>query len=178
LATGLVLRGGFEYGRSLNSFAETEDYRDYHTNVSVLKYFPLEDGNGVLATLKTGIHQTKVPAFPGDTANKFDNWETSGTLQYSFTPIEKLTARPFANVSYKSYEEGSNDGRNDVTTSFGVSGSYDLKPWLQIVGSVVRIERSSSGIPTLGSFATYDPNTANEFENFDVGLGINVTHSF
>jgi hypothetical protein len=180
LANGLVVRGGIEYGRSLNTEDDTEDYRDYHTNVSVMKHFPLDNGHGLLATIKTGIHQTKVPGFSGttETSNRFDNWETSATLQYSFSPFEKLTARPFGSVSHKSYDEGSNDGREDVTTSFGVSASYDVKSWLQVVGSVVHVDRDSSGISTTGSLLSYNPNTANEFENFDAGLGINLTHSF
>ncbi|MFP6899571.1 MAG: hypothetical protein VCA36_01425 [Opitutales bacterium] len=178
LAGGYTLRGGVEYGRSLNTVQNTEDYRDYHTNVSALKFFPLENGRTLLASLKTGLHQTKVSAITGTTAtaDRMNNWETSGMLQYTFSPMEKVVARPFASVSYKQYDEDQNDGRDDVTTSFGVSISYDLKPWLQIVGSVVHVDRDSNGLQTAGSF--YNPNMANEFENWDAGIGINLTRSF
>jgi hypothetical protein len=178
LANGLTVRAGVEYAGSLNTVANTEDYVDYHTNVSLLKFFPLDNGHSLLATIKTGQHNTKVDAVTNTTAtaDRLDNWESSATLQYSFSPLENVIARPFASVSVKKYTEGQNDDREDVTTSFGVSGSYDLKPWLQIVGSVVSVDRNSDGLQTAGSF--YNPNIANEFDNWDAGIGINVTHSF
>ena len=79
-------------------------------------------------------------------------------------------------MGYKKFEESTNDGRDDVTISFGISASYDLRPWLQIVGSVVSIDRDSDGLQSAGGF--YDPNMANEFDNWDAGIGINITHSF
>ena len=176
LDQGYTVRAGVEYGRSLNTVDDTEDYRDYHTNVSLLKFIPLENGHSLLATIKTGVHRTKVAASGFSASNRMDNWETSGSLQYAFSPFEKLTARPFFNLGYKKFEESTNDGRDDVTISFGVSASYDLKPWLQVVGSVVSIDRDSDGLQSAGSF--YDPNVANEFENWDAGIGINITHSF
>ncbi len=176
LAGGYTLRAGMEVGRSLNTEANTQDCRDYHTNVALLKFIPLENGHSLLATIKTGVHRTKVAASGSSASNRLDNWETSGSLQYAFSPFEKLTARPFFNLGYKKFEESANDGRDDVTISFGVSASYDVKPWLQVVGSVVSIDRDSDGLQSAGSF--YDPNMANEFDNWDAGIGINITHSF
>ncbi len=179
LAGGYTLRAGMELGRSLNTEANTQDYRDYHTNVSLLKFIPLENGHSLLATIKTGVHQTKVPAAAasfGYTSDRLDSWETSGTLQYSFSPLDKLTARPFVSLSYKKYEEDLNDDRDDLTVSYGVSASYDVKPWLQIVGSVVGIDRESEGLEEAEGF--YNPNMANEFENWDAGVGINLNYSF
>ncbi|MGE4550984.1 MAG: hypothetical protein AAEJ57_06305, partial [Opitutales bacterium] len=178
LANGLTVRAGVEYAGSLNTVANTEDYVDYHTNVSLLKFFPLDNGHSLLATIKTGQHKTQVDAVTNTTAtaDRLDNWESSVTLQYSFSPLEKVIARPFASVSVKKYTEGQNDDREDVTTTFGISGSYDLKPWLQIVGSVVSVNRDSDGLREAGKF--YNPNMANEFENWDAGIGINISHSF
>ena len=178
LPDGVTVRAGMEYAGSINTVAETEDYRDYHTNVSVLKFFPLENGHSLLATVKTGIHNTRVDAVTGTTAtaDRLNNWESSVTLQYSFSPFPNVAARPFASVSLKKYDEDQNDGRDDVTTTFGISGSYDLKPWLQMVGSVVSVDRDSDGLQTAGSF--YNPNMANEFENWDAGIGISISHSF
>ena len=176
LPEGVTVRAGMEYGGSINTEADTEDYRDYHTNISVLKFFPLENGHSVLATVKTGLHKTKVDPTGGTASDRLDNWESSATVQYSFSPLKNMVARPFASVSLKKYEEDQNDGRDDVTTSFGVSGSYDLKPWLQIVGSVVSVDRDSDGLQSAGSF--YNPNMANEFENWDAGIGLNISLSF
>ena len=178
LAGGYTLRGGVEYGRSLNTEEDSEDYRDFHTSLSVLKFVPLENGHTLLASIKTGLHKSKVSEVSGTdaTSDRLNNWETSGMLQYTFTPMEKVVARPFASISYKQYDEDQNDGRDDVTTSFGVSVSYDLKPWLQIVGSVVHVDRDSDGLQSAGSF--YNPNMANEFDNLDAGIGITLTRSF
>ncbi len=178
LPEGVTVRAGVEYAGSINTEAETEDYRDYHTNISILKFFPLENGHSVLATVKTGLHKTRVDEVAGTTAtaDRLNNWESSATLQYSFSPIKDVVARPFASLSYKQYQEDQNDGRDDVTTTFGISGSYDLKPWLQVVGSVVKMNRDSDGLQTAGSF--YNPNMANEYKNWDAGIGINISLSF
>ena len=178
LAGGYTVRAGIEAGRSLNTETRSQDFRDYHPNVSLLKFTLLENGHSLLASIKTGIHKTKADVL-GTTAvsdDRLDNWETSAMLQYSFSPFEKLIVRPFANVSSKQYGEGRNDDRDDVTISYGVSATFDIKPWLQIVGSVAGIDRESNGLEEAGSF--YNPNMANEFENWDAGIGINISYSF
>lgn len=178
LASGYTVRAGIDYAGSLNTVDDTEDYSAFHTSIALLKFMPLENGHSLLATLKTGQHNTKVDAVTNTTAtaDRLDNWESSATLQYTFSPIENIIARPFASISVKKYSEGQNDDREDVTTTFGITGSYDLKPWLQIVGSVVSMDRDSDGLQTAGSF--YNPNIANEFDNWDAGIGLNITHSF
>ena len=181
LSHSYVAPSTFRGGRNLISYSNTP-------TVTLTKNLPMEDGNmlilvaGMSYTFSSGdtleeqiadpVYFNFLNAVMGGAAtddypaNLQDGYTFMLSASYMIPYSERISIIPTISYQSFSFTEGMNDGRVDKTFNLGVSASYLWYEWLSLSLMANYTTKSSSDINTP------------EFDDFILGGGINVNHSF
>ena len=171
-SSGWSGRVGVSYAMDRSTEFDTEDYSEYFPNIGVMKTYALSSDTVGIFDAYVGIHLSTIAAVdaPG-TANDIpeDNLDTlefavSYGLRHS---IGDITLFPKYLLSHKSFRNGQNSSRDDLTHILSIKADYPLADSLVISGFTGYTIRDSSGT-----------TVNNDYENLDGGVGITLTSRF
>ena len=167
-SNGWTVSPSLEYSSITSSKFDTEDYKEWFPNVSVAKIWGIDDKSVLRAGLSTGHRFSEVDSLggsvPGVTANRLDNWSNSLSLTYYRDLFFGITGQVYGELANRSYYNGQNRNRNDLSKTIGSSLAYSWK------------------ILRFSLFWTYtDRESAlqiNEYRNLDAGASVSASFRF
>ena len=165
---GWSARVGFSYAMDRSIDNDTEDYRDYSPNIGVMKAFALSPSTTGIFDASISSHDTVSFVIPGMNAGKLDNTEYS--ISYGLNHIYgDFVILPKYKLSYKSFDTGGNDGRNDLTHILSLKIDYPLSDSFKISAFTGFTSRDSS---------TGQDNVNYDYESYDAGASLGLTARF
>ena len=171
-SSGWSGRIGVTYAMDRSTEFDTEDYSEYFPNIGVMKTYSLGPNTIGILDAYAGLHLSTIEAVdaPGTTSDiPEDNLDTvefaaSYGLKHDFG---KITFLPKYLISHKSYSNGQNSSRDDLTHTLSLKADYPILDSFILSGFAGYTVRDSSG-----TTSNYDYN------NLDGGFGFTLTSRF
>jgi hypothetical protein len=163
---GWSTRAGVSYASDRSTENDTEDYKEFFPSIGVMKAYSLSDSTLGIFDASVGKHITDSVGL-GDPTSVLDNWEMSASYGLRWRPSERLSFGPQYRLSYKVYDVGSNNDRDDLTNMFSLRIAYELASSVTLDLSTAYTKRATSGtkLPL-------------DFENIDTGAGLSLNARF
>lgn len=167
-SNGWTVSPSLEYSSITSSQFRTEDYKEWFPSLSLAKIWGIDDKSLLRAAFSTGHRFSEVDSLggnvPGVTAHRLDNWSNSLSLAYYRDLFFGITGQVYGELANRSYYNGQNRGRNDLSKTIGSSLAYN---W--------RILRFSL-------FWNYTQRESslqiNEYRNLDAGASVSAAFKF
>jgi hypothetical protein len=164
---GWSTRAGVSYASDRSTENDTEDYKEFFPSIGVMKAYSLSDETLGIFDATVGKHITDSLGLGSNPTSVLDNWEMSASYGLRWRPIERLSFGPQYRLSYKVYEDGDNEDRDDLTNMVSLRIAYELASSVTLDLSTAYTKRSTSG--------TILPL---DFENIDTGAGLSLNARF
>lgn len=165
-SNGWSSRIGVNYAMDRSTEFDSEDYSEFAPNIGVMKsYFINASTTGIFDAYVSTHQSTIAEAFrtPKDNMNNLE-LAASYAIRHS---MGDFTFYPKYLISHKSFSEGTNSSRKDLTHNLSLKADYPLAESLELsVFSGYTIHESS------GTKSNPD------YENFDGGAGLTLTARF
>lgn len=173
LGNGWAVRAGSSYANDRSADKDTEDYKEFFPNAAVMKTYSLNEDTTATVDLSFGKHIAEsfflnVTDNKGNTSNEkeLSNYETAASLSFSHQYGSFLLI-PKYRISYKSYDEGLNIDREDLSHDLGLKVDYPVTDALK-----ASVFYSYSTRSTDGTEVSYD------YKSYDTGLGLVINARF
>ena len=170
-ANGWSSRIGVNYFSDVETATDTQSYAEFNPNIGLMKAHSFPGFQAVI-DLSAGLHRTNSDAFDSTThaniTDDLDNWDVTAKLALH-KQIGRVKVTPAYRLSYKSFSNGDNDGRNDINHDLGLDFDVRLGKGVSLTLGAKYSTRDSSG--------GFEPNTF-DFENFDTGGGLSINARF
>ena len=170
---GWAVRAGSSYANDRSADKDTEDYKEFFPNAAVMKTYSLNDDTTASFDLSFGKHLAEsfflnVTDNKGNTSNEkeLSNYETAASLSLSHQYGAFLLS-PKYRISFKSYDEGLNVDREDLSHDLGLKVDYPLSDAFK-----ASLFYSYSTRSTDGTEISYD------YKSYDAGLGLVINARF
>ena len=162
---GWAARIGISYSNSRSTEFDTEDFSEFFPNIGVMKSYSVNDQTIAIFDAYLGQHSTTVAAISGLVEEDgLDNFEIAASYGLKYTE-GALSISPKYLLSYKTFENGANADRNDLSHIFSLKANYIINESFD-----------------LGAFGTYTMRDSdiniNDYENLDGGLGLTLNARF
>ena len=118
---GWSVRAGVNYSSDRSSEKDTEDYKEYYPNIGVLKSHSVNESTTAIFDASIGMHNAESFVITGLTdGSKTASEEELSNLEYAASyalnyNVGNLVVTPKYRISYKTYDEGLNDGSDDLS---------------------------------------------------------------
>jgi hypothetical protein len=130
-ANGWTFSSSLEYSSITSSKFNTEDYKEWFPSLTVAKSWAIDNKSLLRASVSSGHRFTEVDSLggsvPGVTAHRLDNWSNSFNVAYYRELFFGITGQVFGELSNRSYYNGQNSDRNDLSKTVGSSLSYNWR---------------------------------------------------
>jgi hypothetical protein len=130
-SSGWTLSSSLEYSSITSPKFNTEDYKEWFPSFSVAKSWVIDEKSLLRASVSSGYRFTEVDSLggsvPGVTANRLDNWSNGLAVAYYRELFLGITGQVFGELSNRSYSNGQNRNRNDLTKTVGSSLAYNWR---------------------------------------------------
>ncbi len=163
--SGWSSRTGISYASDSSTENDTEDYKEYYPNIGLMKAYSLSESVLGIFDASVGRHITDTQSLFGNDS-ELDNWEIAGSYGLNWNASPKLSFAPQYRLSYKIYDEGINEDRDDLTNTFSLRIAYKLASSVSLDLSSSYTDRSTSGRSGL------------DFKNLDAGGGLSLNARF
>ena len=164
---GWSTRAGVSYASDRSTERDEEDYKEFFPSIGVMKAYSLSDETLGIFDATLGKPITDSLGLGSNPTSVLDNWEMSASYGLRWRPSERLSFGPQYRLSYKIYEDGDNEDRDDLTNMVSLRIAYELASSVTIDLSTAYTKRSTSGtkLPL-------------DFENIDTGGGLSLNARF
>lgn len=170
---GWAARAGSSYANDRSADKDTEDYKEFFPSVSVMRTFSINDSTSSTIDLSFGKHMAEsffldVTDNKGNQSNKkeLSNYETAASFSLSHQLGDFLLS-PKYRLSYKSYDEGLNVDREDISHDLGLKLDYFVTDSFK-----ASLFYSYSTRSTDGTEVSYD------YKSYDGGIGLMLNARF
>ena len=162
-SSGWSGRIGVSYAMDKNTESDTEEYSEFFPNIGIMKSHTLSSETVSIFDAYVGKHASTSNQNPEDSLDNFEVTASYGLIHRQGAFIIK----PKYLLSYKSYDNGENSNREDLTHNLSVKVEYPLADSLSLSLFSGYTIRETSGYELGG-----------DYENFDGGLGLTLNSRF
>ena len=132
---------------------------EFFPNIGVMKAYTLSDQTTAIFDAYLGQHSTEIASIGNSPEDLLDNFEIAASYGLKYIQGD-LTFSPKYLLSYKTYDNGANSDRDDLTHNFSLVAGYPLA--------------DSFDLDLFGSYTIRDSSeSANDYKNLDGGIGLN-----
>lgn len=170
---GWAARAGTSYANDRSADKDTEDYKEFFPSASIMRSFSINDTTSSTVDFSFGKHIAEsfflnVTDNKGNKSNKkeLSNYETSASFSLSHQ-LGDFLLTPKYRLSYKSYDEGLNVDREDITHDLGLKLDYLVTDSFK-----ASLFYSYSTRSTDGTEVSYD------YKSYDGGIGLMLNARF
>ena len=161
---GWSTRIGVNYSNDRSSQFDTEDYSEFFPNIGVMKAYTLSDQTTAIFDAYLGQHSTEIASIGNSPEDLLDNFEIAASYGLKYIQGD-LTFSPKYLLSYKTYDNGANSDRDDLTHNFSLVAGYPLA--------------DSFDLDLFGSYTIRDSSeSTNDYKNLDGGIGLKLSANF
>lgn len=170
---GWALRAGSSYANDRSANYETEDYKEFFPSATLMKTFSIYNDTTASVDFSFGKHIAEA-AFLNVTDNKgnksnkkeLSNYETAASFSLAYNYGDFLLT-PKYRLSFKSYDEGLNVDRQDLSHDVELKVDYPVTDYFK-----ASLFYSYSTRSTDGTQVSYD------YKSYDAGLGLGLSARF
>lgn len=170
---GWAARAGSSYANDRSANKDTEDYKEFFPSVSVMRTFSINDTTSSTIDLSFGKHLAEsfflnVTDNKGNNSNEkeLSNYETAASFSLSHQ-LGDFLLLPKYRLSYKSYDQGLNVDREDISHDLGLKIDYLVTDSVK-----ASLFYSYSTRSTDGTEVSYD------YKSYDGGIGLMLNARF
>ena len=156
-------RIGVSYAMDKNTESDTEEYSEFFPNIGIMKTYTLPSGTVAVFDAYVGNHASTSNQDPTDSLDNLEEAASNRLVHRQGVFIVK----PKYLLSFKSYENGLNSNREDLTHNLSVKIDYPFADSLTLSLFSGYTIRETSGY-TLGG----------DYNNFDGGIGLTLNSRF
>jgi hypothetical protein len=165
---GWSVRAGVSYAMDRSTEYDTEDYRDYVPNLGVMKAYSISPETTAVFDASVSTHNTEAFVLPGMDKSKLDNIEATASYGLNHK-YGNLSISPKYKISFKEYDTGLNDGRDDLTHILSLKVDYPITESLKFT--------------VFGGYSSRDANAGKDgvdydYESYDAGAAIGLSARF
>ena len=165
-ANGWSGRIGVNYAMDKSTEFDTEDYSEFFPNIGVMKSYFISDSTIGIFDAYVGTHESTIAEALNTPKGNLDNLEFAASYGLKHN-MGDITLYPKYLISHKTYSNGTNNSRDDLTHNLSLKADYPLADSLKLSFFTGYTMRDSSG------------TTSNlDYENFDGGAGLTLTSRF
>jgi len=165
-SNGWSTRVGVNYAMDRSTEFDSEDYSEFVPNIGIMKSYFINNATSGIFDAYVSMHQSTIAeAFntPKDNMNNLE-FAASYGLRHA---MGDFIFYPKYLISHKSFSEGTNSSRDDLTHNLSLKADYPLAESLKLSVFTGYTIRDSSG------------TTSNlDYENLDGGAGLTLTARF
>ena len=170
---GWSVRAGVSYSSDSSSENDTEDYKEYHPNIGVLKSYSVNESTTAIFDASIGMHSAESFVITGLTdgsktasEKELSNIEYAASYALNYN-VWNLVVTPKYRISYRAYDEGLNDGRDDLSHDASLKIDYPIADSLKLSFFYSYSKRNSDG-----TTLNYD------YKSYDAGFGLGLNARF
>jgi hypothetical protein len=170
---GWSARAGVSYANDRSADNDTEDYKEFHPNIGVMKSYTINDSATAIFDATIGRHLSESFVIAGltdgaKTASEKELSNTEYALSYAVNySWNNVTITPKYRISLKDYDKGLNDGRSDLSHDLSLKAAYPITDSFKLSLFYSYSTRSSDG-----TSVSYD------YKSFDAGAGLGINARF
>jgi len=163
-SNGWSSRIGVNYAMDRSTEFDSEDYSEFVPNIGVMKSYFINNSTTGIFDAYVSTHQSTIAEAFGTPKDNMNNLEFAASYAIRHS-IGDFTFYPKYLISHKSFSEGTNSSRNDLTHNLSLKTDYPLS--------------ESFKLSAFTGYTTRDSSTSNfDYENFDGGAGLTLTARF
>jgi len=172
-SNGWSARVGITYSNDRSTENDTEDYMEFHPNIGIMKTHSINDSTNGIIDLSIGRHNSESFVITGlkegtKTASEKELSNTEFAASYSIIySLSKFEITPKYRASFRTYDKGLNDGRDDLSQDISLKVDYPISDSFKLSLFSSYTKRTSDG-----TSVNYD------FKSYDGGLGLGLNARF
>jgi len=170
---GWSARAGISYANDRSTEKDTEDYKEFHPNIGIMKSYSINDSATAIFDATIGRHLSESFVIEGLTSGtktasekELSNTEYAASYAVNYN-WNDLLITPKYRISYKDYDKGLNDGRSDLSHDISLKAAYQITEAFKLSVFYSYSSRSSDG-----TSISYD------YKSFDTGAGLGLSARF
>jgi len=170
---GWSARAGISYANDRSTEKDTEDYKEFHPNIGIMKSYSINDSATAIFDATIGRHLSESFVIEGLTSGtktasekELSNTEYAASYAVNYN-WNDLLITPKYRISFKDYDKGLNDGRSDLSHDISLKAAYQITEAFKLSVFYSYSTRSSDG-----TSISYD------YKSFDTGAGLGLSARF